>query len=127
MKKINLLELVNINKEEALKISKRNVGTKIEVNTYFFLYRTGGDVQSTKAEAIKEKKLDEDLLADVTNYLIENNPEELESAFGDQKKKERLRSIINTYISRKKTLNSKGFTLNELSFELVNAIAGLDK
>lgn len=120
-------ELQGINSEKAVKFNLSNVSNKIDINTYFFLYRTGGDVTSTKAEAIKGKKVDEDLIEDVTVYLIKNYPEELESAFGDLKKKERLRSLINTYISRKTDFNSNGFTLNEISIELVNAIAGLDK
>ena len=124
---INISELQGVNSEEAIKFTLSNVRNKIDINTYFFLYRTGGDVTSTKAEAIQGKKVDDDLIEDVTFYLIENHPEELESAFGDIEKKERLRTLINTYISRKTDFNSNGFTLNEISFELVNAIAGLDK
>lgn len=125
--RINIAVLSGIKAEEAKGLSRLNHGHKIDLNTYFFLHRTGGETESTKAEAIKSKKVDEELIKEVTKYLIENHTEDLESAFGNTLKKERLRSIINTYISRKTDLKNNGFTLKELSFELVNAIAGLDK
>lgn len=123
---IDLSKLSKINLTTAISLTKTNIG-KVDVNSYFFLYRTGGQVKSTKAEILQEKKLDEELILEVTSFLIEKHPEELESAFGNIEKKERLRSIINSYISRKMDLNIKGYSLSELSFELVNAIAGLDK
>lgn len=127
MVKIKLSEFPQLQISEIVYMDTEDTVNIIDINQYLFLYRTNGEVNTTKAETVKSKSLDRKLIDEVTEYLIENFPDDLESAFGNPTKKEILRSKITAYISRQSNFIPKGFTLDEMSQELVNAIAGLDK
>jgi pilus assembly protein CpaF len=99
-----------------------SVKIKIDLDTYLFNRKTGKE-----KEQLPQRSVSKDLIQEVTEYLVNHHPKELQESFGNQAKKEKLRKIIAEYISRNTISSIKGFTLDELTQDLVNSISGLDK
>lgn len=115
MIRINLKEVYGID------IAPLNV-IKIDLDNFLYIRRTGKD-----KEELNVRTVGRDLIQEVTEYLVENYPKELQESFGNPSKKAKLRKIIAEYIPRNTNRPTKGFTLDELTQELVNSISGLDK
>lgn len=95
---------------------------KIDLDNFLYIRRTG-----MQKEDLFVRNVGQDLIAEVTEYLVENYPKELQESFGNPEKKAMLRRHIAEYIPRNTNRPTKGFTLDELTRELVNSITGLDK
>lgn len=94
----------------------------IDLDNFLYLRKTGTD-----REEVNVRTVGQDLINEVTKYLVENYPKELQESFGNPQKKVKLRKLIAEYIPRYTSRITKGYTLDELTLELVNSIAGLDK
>jgi pilus assembly protein CpaF len=71
------------------------------------------------------KKVNKELIDDIRDYLINEHDKILRESFGNPTKKKKLEEIISQYISQESPKIPKGFSLEELSREIVNEIAGL--
>lgn len=82
-------------------------------------------------QLIFSNQLNTEVVEHVKQYLEQEKFRELiQNSFGDNKKKEQLRTVINTYISSKDFLSEystviASFTLDEITDHLVEKIAGL--
>jgi pilus assembly protein CpaF len=71
------------------------------------------------------RKVNAELIDDVRTYLIKHHDKSLRESFGNPTKKKKLEEIISQYVSQESNKIPKGFSLEELSREIVNEIAGL--
>lgn len=94
----------------------------IDLDNFLYLRKTGQE-----REEVSVRTVGQDLINEVTNYLVENYPKNLQESFGSPQKKAKLRKIIAEYIPRHTSRITKGYSLEELTLELVNSISGLDK
>lgn len=115
--------MIRINLQEAYGMKVPPLCTlQIDLDNFLYIQRTGKE-----QEELNVRTVGRDLISEVTEYLVAHYPKELQESFGNPSKKSKLRKIIAEYIPRNTNRLTKGFTLDELTQELVNSISGLDK
>ncbi|MEC3419566.1 ATPase, T2SS/T4P/T4SS family [Bacillus cereus] len=92
---------------------------KIDIEKYIYTIKASNSIGVNH-----EKELPEEYLKEVKDFLKNEHKSLLQESFGDEKKKAALRKVVSQYLIEKPNL--PGFSLDELTKLLVDAVAGLD-
>ncbi|MGH0736093.1 CpaF family protein [Bacillus cereus] len=92
---------------------------KIDIEKYIYTIKARNSIGVNH-----DKELPEEYLKEVKDFLKNEHKSLLQESFGDEKKKAALRKVVSQYLIEKPNL--PGFSLEELTKLLVDAVAGLD-
>lgn len=98
----------------------------MNLENYVFLVNK----KNAKSNTFTNDHIPRELIDQLKQYLSDRHRELIMDSFGDERKKNQLKKVIQTYISRKETLDAfptitELYTLDQMAFQLTEEIAGL--
>lgn len=96
-----------------------SIPERINIKNYIYNIKSGGHTSTPTT-----KEITEDLIDTVKKYLLKDHKELIQESFGDEAKKEALKDVVSQFLTTQP--NIEGFTLEELTKGIVDAVAGLD-